>query len=278
MLEVRTRHDHECGADPAPKAMPEMVLCRTRKENLMPETLAEAKRVQPGLEPQRTVAVWDLPTRLFHWTLVVLLAMAWVSRNYGDAGLVWHAWNGYALLVLIVWRLLWGVVGSSTARFRSFLYGPSAALRYAIDFAKRRPRPFLGHNPAGSFAVFAMLGLVGAQGFLGLFSYDDHDALVGGPLSSKVPDAVWSAATQLHHIGFDLIVVVVAVHVAASILYVVWKGENVVRAMLTGRKAARSYEDAAEAQLASPARALVCLMAAAAIVFGGIVAAGGKLL
>lgn len=89
-----------------------------------------------------TVATWDVPTRLFHWTLVVLIGLAWVSRKYGDAGLVWHTWNGYAILVLVVWRVLWGFVGSSTARFGSFFYAPWTSARYALDFLRRRPRFF----------------------------------------------------------------------------------------------------------------------------------------
>ena len=124
-----------------------------------------------------SVRAWDLPTRLFHWTLVTLIAMAYVSRHWGDAGLVWHTWNGYAILVLVVWRLLWGIVGSSTSRFSSFFYGPLTAARYGLDFVLGRPRHFLGHNPLGGTVVFVMLAMVGAMGALGLFAYDDHDAL-----------------------------------------------------------------------------------------------------
>lgn len=225
-----------------------------------------------------TVKAWDLPTRLFHWTLVGLMIMAWVSRKYGDVGLVWHTWNGYAMLVLIVWRLLWGLVGSSTARFAAFIYSPVASWRYGLDFLFRRPRHFLGHNPLGGFVVFAMLGLVGLQAGLGLLSYDDHDAMAGGPLSARVPDAVWSAATRWHIWLFDIILLVIALHVAANILYLVWKRENLVGPMLTGRKTARAYEDQPEARIAGGGRALLCLLAAAGLVFGTIVALGGKLL
>jgi cytochrome b len=226
----------------------------------------------------KTVPVWDLPLRLFHWALAATVLLAWVSRSYGDGALVWHTWNGYAVLVLVVWRLLWGFVGSSTARFGSFIYWPQVAIRYAMDFAMRRPRPFLGHNPLGGLVVIAMLGVIGAQAILGLFSYDDHDALTGGPLSAKVSEAVWNTATRLHHQLFDVILAIVALHVAANILYIVWKGENLVHAMITGRKPAQAFEDAPQADLAGAGRALLCLMLAIAIVFGGIWAAGGKVL
>lgn len=226
----------------------------------------------------REVRAWDLPTRLFHWSLVLLIAMAYVSRHWGDANLVWHTWNGYAVLVLIVWRLLWGLVGSSTSQFRSFVYGPVTALRYAVDFILRRPRHYLGHNPLGAIVVLVLLALVGAMGVLGLFSYDDHDAFTGGPLSGRVSDAAWGFATHWHIRLFDILLYVIALHIAASVVYLIWKRENLVRAMITGRKPARSYEDQPDARLASAWRALGCLLVAAGIVFGGIIAAGGKVL
>lgn len=226
-----------------------------------------------------TVAVWDLPVRLFHWTLVTLIVMSWVSRKYGDAGLVWHKWNGYAILILVVWRLIWGFTGSSTARFRSFFYWPWTAAGYGIDFALRRPRHFLGHNPLGGSVVFLMLGLIGLQGVIGLFSYDDHDSNAGGPLASKVADETWAALTKWHILIFDLILVAAVLHIVANLLYLVWKRENLVKAMITGRKAARpDYEDAPEATLAGAGRAVLALIAAVLIVFGGIMTFGGKVL
>ncbi len=233
----------------------------------------QAKTAKPDAP---LVAAWDLPTRLFHWTLVLLIILAWVSRKWGDAGLVWHTWNGYAILVLIVWRVIWGFTGSSTARFQAFFYWPWTAASYGIDFALRRPRHFLGHNPLGGSVVFMMLGLVGLQATLGLFSYDDHDSLAGGPLAGKVGDAAWAFATKWHIRVFDLILVVIALHIAANILYIVWKGENLVRPMITGKKPAIGYEDQAEARLESAGRALVCLIAAVFLVFGAIMTFGGK--
>ena len=228
-------------------------------------------------EAQPSVAVWDVPTRLFHWTLVVLVGLAWVSRKYGDAGLVWHTWNGYAILVLVVWRVLWGFVGSSTARFSEFFYWPWTSARYALDFVLRRPRHFLGHNPLGGSVVFVFLGLVGAQGLLGLFSYDDHDDNVGGPLSSKVADATWAWATKWHLLLFDVLLMIIALHVAANLLYLVWKRENLIRPMLTGRKPAAGFEDAREARIVGGARAVACLVIAIGIVLGGVRLAGGRL-
>lgn len=231
-----------------------------------------------GATSETQVKAWDLPTRLFHWTLVVLIAMAYVSRRWGDAGLVWHTWNGYAVLVLIVWRLLWGFVGSSTARFGSFLYWPRQSARYGIDFLLRRPRHFLGHNPLGGLIVFAFLGLVGLMGLLGLFAYDDHDGLVGGPLSGRVAEELWQAATRWHIWLFDALLWLIGLHVAANLAYLAWKRENLVRAMITGRKPSADFEDQPEARIAGTGRALLCLAVSVAIVFGGIWAGGGKIL
>ena len=231
-----------------------------------------------GATATREVRAWDLPTRLFHWTLVVLIALAYVSRRWGDAGLVWHTWNGYAVLVLIVWRILWGFFGSSTARFGTFLYWPWKAAGYGIDFLRGRPRRFLGHNPLGGLVVLAFLGLVGLMGFLGLFAYDDHDGLVGGPLSGRVSEEIWQVATRWHIRLFDVLLWLIGLHVAANLAYLVLKRENLVRAMITGRKPAAEFEDCREAALAGSGRALVCLAVAVAIVAGGVWAGGGKIL
>lgn len=122
-----------------------------------------------------------------------------------------------------------------------------------------------------------MLGLVGAQGLLGLFSYDDHDDNVGGPLSAKVPDAAWAWATKWHLQMFDVLLMIIALHVAASLVYLVWKGENLIRPMITGRKPAADFEDAREAKIAGGVRALVCLIVATGVVLGGIALAGGRI-
>ncbi len=239
--------------------------------------LERASLETQGTADSGSVRAWDLPTRLFHWTLVTLIVMAYVSRHWGDAGLVWHKWNGYAILVLVVWRLLWGFVGSSTSRFASFFYGPLTAVRYGLDFVLGRPRHFLGHNPLGGSVVLVMLAMLGVIGALGLFAYDDHDALTGGPLSSRVSEAMVAFATKWHLFMFDLLLWVIGLHILANILYRVWKRENLVQAMITGRKEARPYEDEHDANLASPWLALGCLALAASIVLGGIMAAGGKL-
>lgn len=221
------------------------------------------------------VRAWDLPTRLFHWLLALLILSAYLTRkNTGD--LAWHKWTGYAILILIVFRILWGFAGSSTSRFSSFLYGPWTSLRYGIDFLLRRPRRFLGHNPLGSIAVFAMLGLVGAQGVLGLFSYDDHDSIDGGPLASRISESLMATLTAWHIWLFYILLYVIIAHIAANVLYILWKRENLVTPMITGKKRAAPFEDETTAQIVPAWRALACFVLAVAIVIGGIMLAGGK--
>ncbi|HRD77333.1 MAG TPA: cytochrome b/b6 domain-containing protein [Hyphomicrobiaceae bacterium] len=228
-------------------------------------------------DDRSTVRTWDVPTRLFHWTLVTLIVMAWVSRKYGDTNLVWHTWNGYAILVLIVYRIIWGFVGGSTARFSSFVSGPVTAVRYGLDFATRKPRHFLGHNPLGGTMVLALLAVVGFQATIGLFSYEGADAFVGGPLSSKVSSEVTTLLTTWHIRIFDLIIIMAGLHITANIVYLFWKPENLIKPMLTGRKPKADYEDQQEAEFGSIGKALVCLVVATILVFGTIKVLGGRI-
>lgn len=222
------------------------------------------------------VRVWDGSTRLFHWSLAVLILLAYVTRK-ANPDLVWHMRVGYAILILITFRILWGFVGSSTARFASFTYAPAAALRYAIDFIQRKPRFFLGHNPLGGAIVFLMLGVVAVQALTGLFAYDDHTELNGGPLAVRVGEGAVALLTRWHIWLFDILLIVIALHVLAVVAYAIWKREDLVRPMVTGRKRAAPFEDEPEARFASPLLALLCLILAGAIVLGGITLAGGKI-
>lgn len=239
---------------------------------------APAPHTAPGRVP-----VWDLPTRLFHWTLLALVVSAWITYEFaerlGDETLVWHRANGLAILTLLVWRLLWGVFGSSTARFAGFVRGPARALAYVRGLAAGRGAPFLGHNPLGALMVIALIATLLAMGTFGLFATDDND-LVGGPLYRLVSEAGNATATRLHGQLFNYVLLpLVALHVTANALYTVLKKEPLIQAMVTGRKPAAAYADAPHAEIVPYAglRALLCLGAAAAIVLGGILALGRNL-
>lgn len=231
---------------------------------------------------QDKVRAWDSPTRLFHWTLVSLIACSWLSFQYseklGDFTMKWHRWNGLAILILIVWRLLWGFVGSSTSRFASFVRWPWTAAVYGLDLLRGRDRHFLGHNPLGTYMILALLGLVSLQGIFGLFTLEHNDT-VAGPLKRLASDEWVKWLSNWHRRGFNIILAFVALHVLANLFYQFFKRDPLITGMITGKKPAASYEDTSEVEMvARPMlRALVCLVFAAAIVLGGIVALGGKL-
>jgi cytochrome b len=223
-----------------------------------------------------------LPTRIFHWLLLALIVSAWVSFEFAedidDDLLVWHRWNGLAILVLLVWRILWGFAGSSTSRFASFVPSPASVLRHARQTIDGTAQRYLGHNPIGSVMVLGLLLVLLTQGSLGLFAVDDND-LTGGPLHRLVSEADAKEATRRHDIIFHFVLLpLAALHIAANVLYGRIKKEPLITAMVTGEKPADTYEDAPSAQIVSRplTRAMICLATAAGIVFGGILAAGGK--
>ena len=229
------------------------------------------------------VRAWDWPTRAFHWALVFCIASAWASYNFagklGDPTLKWHRWNGYATLILVVFRLIWGIVGSSTSRFSSFVRSPLATLSYAMDSLRGRDRPFLGHNPLGSWMILVLLLAVSTQAILGLYTLE-HNELVAGPLKRTISDGWTETLSKLHIKGYNVILALVGVHVLANSLHALLKKDPLIRAMVTGQKPAMAYEDASEARIVSRVslRAGGVLLLAITIVFGGITLLGGRIL
>lgn len=176
--------------------------------------------------------IWDLPTRLFHWILVVLIFAAWFSawRDWMQV----HVICGLTVLTLLLYRLIWGFVGSDTARFSHFLRSPAAALRHLRHVLRREPDTETGHNAAGGWMVMLMLGLLGVQVGTGLCSNDD--IMVEGPLAEFVGKDRSDWLTHIHHVNFTLIEVAIAMHVLAIISYRVLKGHNLLLPMITGKK------------------------------------------
>jgi cytochrome b len=234
--------------------------------------------------PQGTVRAWDAPTRVFHWLLAVLVLFAWASWRYsealGDPTLTIHRWNGHAILVLIVFRILWGLFGSSTSRFSAWLWWPWTAAAYAFHLLRGRTPLYLTHNPLGSYMILVLLGVVGFQSVLGLLTVE-HNDLTAGPLYRLVPEEKREIVTDWHRWWFYwVILALVPVHILANLWYGLARNEPLIRAMITGRKPAAAYLDAPEAAIvARPLlRALLCLVAATVLVFGTILALGGKFL
>ena len=170
------------------------------------------------------VAIWDLPTRLFHWFLVGLIALSWwaAEEHYDDV----HIWSGIAVLTLLIFRILWGFFGSSTARFFSFVRGPKAIFGYLQGSWRG-----IGHNPLGALSVIALLGLVGVQVGLGLFA-SDEDGLMQGPLSRLIGFDAQEVVTELHDDLFDVLLALIALHVAAILFYRL-RRKNLLKPMIT---------------------------------------------
>ncbi len=212
----------------------------------------------------RRIAIWDLPTRIFHWSLVPLVLFLWWSAEEGRMDL--HIPAGIAMLGLLLFRLFWGLVGGSTARFTGFVKGPRA-LR---DQLTGRSTPTAGHSPLGALSVIAMLLVLAFQVGLGLFATDE-DGLASGPLAHLVSYDLSETLTGLHHDLFNLLAVLIALHVAAILFYLAVRRRNLTRAMLFG--------DGAASPGAAPLRhapvwrfwALAAVSGAAALWMGGVV-------
>ena len=203
------------------------------------------------------IVVWDLPTRLFHWALVALIAFSWWSAE--EEHVEWHMWSGYAVLTLLLFRLLWGLFGSSTARFANFIKGPAAVMAYLRDTRGWRA---IGHSPIGALSVIALLGLTFLQAATGLFN-SDNDGLYEGPLAPLVSFDVADAAHDLHELVFNLLLVFIGLHIAALLFYRLVLGKKLVGPMISGKAALDP-----DAEPMRPGRwwaALLCLLVALAI-------------
>jgi cytochrome b len=186
------------------------------------------------LQERGRVLVWDLPTRLFHWLLVGLVAGSFASGKVGGNAMLYHEWCGEAILALLLFRLVWGFIGSAPSRFRTFLAGPSTVFRYALTLFRRDNDHHLSHNPLGGWSVMAMLLTLFIQAGTGLFANDD--IATTGPLYKWVSKATSDRLTSIHHFNHDVIIVLVAVHVAAVLFHLIYKRENLITPMITGRR------------------------------------------
>ena len=181
----------------------------------------------------RSLKVWDLPTRLFHWSLLTMIVACWWTST-ANSDMDTHMRCGYAVLALLLFRLVWGVLGSTTARFSSFVTTPRAVLHYFASLRNKEDTPHIGHNPAGGWMVLALLLMLLLITGSGLFANDDM--MTEGPLVHYIGKHASDAATSLHVQGFYLLLAMVALHVGAILFYLVLKKENLIRPMLTGNR------------------------------------------
>ena len=218
---------------------------------------------------EQVVKVWDLPTRLFHWLLVALLVVLYLTAEFGKMDV--HMKAGYAVLTLVLFRLAWGFLGSRHSRFAAFLTGPKRALAYLRSQFGGPPIVTVGHNPLGGWMVIAMLLMVLLQAGTGLFTTDD--ILTEGPLYSRVSGATGALLSSIHRLGFNVLVTLVALHVAAALFYRFVKKDDLITPMVTGRKILPSSLAEAGQRQASSLLALALLVVAALVVWA-IVAQG----
>lgn len=186
----------------------------------------------PASSPLHTVRVWDLPTRVFHWALVLCIVGLVITANVGGNAMVWHFRLGLTVLALLLFRLVWGLVGGYWSRFAAFIYSPRSIINYLKG--KGRPEHSVGHTPTGAGSVFALLAVLCAQVGSGLIS--DDEIAFAGPLTRFVSGVTVNLATNYHkNIGKLIILALVVLHIAAIVFYL-WRKQNLIKPMLHGDK------------------------------------------
>jgi cytochrome b len=206
--------------------------------------------------------VWDLPLRLFHWLLVLSLAASWGTAELGFDWMQIHMYLGYWTIGLLVFRIIWGFIGPRHARFASFLTGPQGLWRYARGLAAGTMIQTAGHNPLGGISVIVMLVLVGFQAGTGLFATDD--IVWTGPYNPAVSGAMADKLTSLHHANFNIILAAVALHILAITFYFLVKKQNLVGAMLHGKKVVPPHEAISKSEIV---KAIIVIAISAGLVY-----------
>lgn len=206
------------------------------------------------------IRVWDVPTRLFHWGMVALVFVSWLSADQGYMAV--HLWSGLSLLALLLFRLGWGLMGSTTARFSDFLRPPREVLAYLRSQARGATILHAGHNPAGGLMVIALLAFLLAQVMTGLFANDGLK--FSGPLALFVSDDASDRLTRIYGIIFNIILALIWLHVVAVGFYHFVKGDNLVGPMVSGKKHRAHVPAGATVFFAHPVLALGLLLASAA--------------
>lgn len=215
------------------------------------------------MSAQPNSRVWDLPVRLFHWLLLILVCISvYTGLTGGFTEMDYHMLSGYGILGLVLFRIGWGFIGSAHARFSAFI-----TLRglwpYARKLLDRDQPPSTGHNPLGGWSVVALLLCLLIQAGTGLFANDD--IMLEGPLTHLISDEMSDRLTAVHEINVVVLYVLVALHVSAIAFHELYKGERLLLPMLTGRK--QHYAGKAESTVAELAKAATLAALAALAVY-----------
>lgn len=187
-----------------------------------------------------SIRVWDLPVRLFHWLLVLSIVGLFITQELGGNWMEWHKRLGYLVLGLILFRLIWGVIGNQHARFVNFVKGPSSIVQYLRNITNPAAPKWVGHNPMGALSVLAILVVVGFQAITGLFA--DDDILMSGPYASAVSKEVSDLLTSIHKINSNVIIALAIGHLCAIAFYFFVKHDNLIKPMVTGTKSSNDGE------------------------------------
>lgn len=188
-----------------------------------------------GKEHHRRVYVWDPLVRIFHWGLVALLGFSWYAGSTGGNMMEYHMWSGYAVLTLVLARIVWGFIGTSYARFRSFLHAPRAILTDLFTMHRRESGVrVVGHTPLGGVNIVLLLACLLIQAGTGLFANDD--IFTEGPLYPLIGKDTSDWLTMIHHYNFNVLLVLVGLHVTAVLYHLLHRRENLIVPMVTGYK------------------------------------------
>ena len=211
---------------------------------------------------QGTILLWDPFVRLTHWLLVLLVFASWITARTHRMSL--HRYSGYAILGLVIFRVYWGFFGSHFARFKEFLRGPRSVLK---TLSAKSIGAKLGHTALGGWSILAMLSLLFLQAALGLFAVD-VDGLESGPLAARLSFDTGRLAAKLHATVFNFLLALIAAHILAIAFYLLFKRENLIAPMLTGRKRVPHETIPAIYRAAQPWHAYLALMLIALLLTG----------
>jgi cytochrome b len=178
------------------------------------------------------IRIWDLPTRLFHWLIVIFVFISFTTGLIGGNWMFYHLKSGYIILTLLIFRLIWGFWGGRYSRFVSFVRGPIAVIQYAKVLVRKDSPRILGHNPMGGWSVLAMLATLFIQAGTGLFANDD--IATQGPLYGWVSKATSDWLTGIHIFNKGVILFLIVLHLSAVLFYLLIKHDNLIVSMITG--------------------------------------------
>jgi len=196
---------------------------------------AGSNQSTPGDAAPERVRLWDPLTRLFHWLLAAAVTASLLLGHFGPAVMTLHFYSGYLIAGLLAFRIVWGVVGPPPVRFWNVIAGPKTVLAYLTHVFQRRPSHWPGHNPLGGWAVIAMLLVLTGQVATGLVT-DPEDYINVGPLAHLVSTETRYTANAWHELFSDILLGLIALHVAAIAFYRLWKREDLIGPMIHGKK------------------------------------------